>query len=401
MGTMAIGRMVPVSGVIRAMRCGLFVLAVAISAGCAGAASGASPGTHVISWIQQDGRGVAQVWASIDDKPPIQISHRVTPPAACGLDMLGPPMFAPDLRHVVVAGGNTCGQGQVLGPLYIVDEATGSVAAVPLPGAGEVLTNQRSYGWIDSQTIFAVGAFGGGVSGVTYALGARAVAPLPGLPDGIPEAVARGSTLFFLADTMATVAGYPRYHASLNRYDLTGHTPLPGTIDLGSLDLCACATGDYHLQGWDASPDGLHVVYQVVTPQAPKQGTIGTATAHIFYAGADGANPSEIVKAVMTLSPVRIRFSPEGTLVGITEAHDTPDVASGCVSSNGLFTDPCMQFYGPDASDYPAWHWDDAYMVATAAPNLPAQIGALYRYHAPRFHGVIYVPSGYNCWSTP
>lgn len=379
----------------------LLVLLLTTASGCTSTTPSAAPGTHVIAWIQQDSNSVAQVWASFDDQPPRQITHRQAPPATCGMDVLGPPMFSPDLRHIAVAGGDTCGQGQAQGPLYLIDEATGAISSVPLPGTAVVLTNQRAYGWLDNQTIFAVGAFGAGVGGVTYALGASSVNELPGLPGDVPEAVARGHVLFYVSFTEATVAGVLQYSVALNRYDLAAHVVLSGAIDLGTLALCACATGDYHLQGWDASPDGGHVVYQKATPQAPKSAAIGIASQAIYYAGADGSGVTQIVKAVTTQSPVRLRFSPDGAHVGITEARDTPDVASGCVDSAGLFTDPCMQFYGPDAVDYPAWHWDSTFMVATAAPSSPDQIGSLYRYQAPRFHGTLFAASGYNPWSTP
>ena len=333
-------------------------VASATLSGCAwpsGPTNSPSPGTRAIAWIRQDAHDIAQVWASVDDGPPRQITHRAGPPPACGYDIFGAPMFAPDLRHIAVAGGATCGDGQLRGQLFVVDAATGAIATVPLPGSGTLLTTQRSYGWVDARTLFALGDFDGDSGGVLYTLGAQTATPLPGLPSIIAEGVVRGATLFYVtADQPSGPIGtgkdqskdqYTLYHTLLSRYDLSAHEPLPGAVDLGIFAMCACATGDFHLPGWDASPDG--------------------------------------------------------TMIAITEAFNSPDVASGCVNTIGLYGDPCMQFYGPDAYSYPAWHADSAYLIASAAPPALAPESSLYRYTPSRFHGVPFAANGYNPWSTP
>jgi hypothetical protein len=311
--------------------------------------------------------------------------------------VLGAPMFAPDLRHLAVAAGNTCGDGQITGRLLLVDATSGDVSTVPLPGPGVVLTDQRSYGWLDDGTVFAVGEFGG----ATYALGDGSATPLDGLPTGIPEAVARGQTLFYVTADRGSDGAYAQYRVTLHQYDLGGHTVLPDSVDLGAFDLCACSTGDDHWQGWDVSPDGRHVAYEWAKPGKPSSATTGLTSEKVYYANADGSGAAEIIKAMQTQSRVRLRFSPNGAMIGVTEAPSSPDVLSGCVNTPGLYGDPCMQFYGPDASGYPAWHYDSAYMIAQAAPTSHDQLGSLYRYTPSRFHGVRYAASGYNCWSTP
>jgi hypothetical protein len=381
------------------------------SAGCslAGATTPApfNPGTHVISWIAQDTHDIAQVWASVDDAPPRQITHRVGSQAGCGTDILGAPMFAPDLRHIAVASGSTCGSGQITGPLYVVDAATGASISVPLPSGGTVLTNQRAYGWVDAHTLFALGDFGTNSGGALYPLGAAAATPLPGLPSAIPEGVARGTTLFYVTTRQtngsvgAGTTKYALYDTRLARYDLVRQTSLPGTVDLGTFALCSCSTGDWHLPGWDASTDGAHIAYQLVAPAAPASALDGLTTREFVYANSDGSAPTQILKALVTTARTRMRFSPDGKIIGVTEAFTSPDVASGCVNTIGIYGDPCMQFYGPDAYSYPAWHYDSRYLVAATAPPGLAAESSLYRYTPSRFHGVAYAASGYNCWSTP
>ena len=389
-------------------------VASATLSGCAwpsGPTNSPSPGTRAIAWIRQDAHDIAQVWASVDDGPPRQITHRAGPPPACGYDIFGAPMFAPDLRHIAVAGGATCGDGQLRGQLFVVDAATGAIATVPLPGSGTLLTTQRSYGWVDARTLFALGDFDGDSGGVLYTLGAQTATPLPGLPSIIAEGVVRGATLFYVtADQPSGPIGtgkdqskdqYTLYHTLLSRYDLSAHEPLPGAVDLGIFAMCACATGDFHLPGWDASPDGAHIAYQQVTPAVPTSALTGIASQTIFYANSDGSAPTQIVKALVTAARVRMRFSPDGTMIAITEAFNSPDVASGCVNTIGLYGVACMQFYGPDAYSYPAWHADSAYLIASAAPPALAPESSLYRYTPSRFHGVPFAANGYNPWSTP
>lgn len=359
---------------------------------------------HAIAWAQQDTTGIPQIWASVNDGPPTQITHETGSPADCGALIFGAPMFSPDLRHIAVADGGTCGDGIVSGSLYVVDASTGAKAKVPLPGGGSVRTNTRSYGWIDNNTMFAVGYFGSGPGGVTYTLGAGAATALPGLPSNLTDAVARGSTLFYAQEVDSTVAGgYPQYHTYLHRYNLTTHAVLPGSIDQGAFDMCMCSPGDFHLPGWDVSADGAHVVYQSVTPQTPTGSSTGIASQAIYYANVDGSGRTQIVQYMVTHRAVRMRLSPDGHLVGITEAADTPDVLSGCVNSPGLHGDPCLQFYSPDAFAYPAWHWDGAWMVATTTPPAAdwAKMGILYQYTPTHFTGTMFAASGYSPWSTP
>jgi hypothetical protein len=379
------------------------------SAGCGASAGGTGlPGPkgsgppHALAWVRQDGQGIPQVWASVNDRTPNQITHQAGPAPACGNAILGAPMLAPDLRYIAVADGNTCGSGQVTGQLLIIDVATGHAAPAPLPGGDTMLTDERSYGWIDASTLFAVGSFGG----MQLTLGAATPTLLPGLPGSTVEAVARGQTLFFLTADRSTAGSVTTYHAMLHRYDLGAQRVMAGAIDLGRFTLCQCAPGNYHFPGWDASPDGTHVVYQLVAPEvvahAAGASPVGIASQAIYYAGADGSNASQIVHAVVTKSLVRMRLSPNGQLVGITEAHDAPDVLSGCVGSSGiLYADPCLQFYAPDAFAFPAWPWNSAYMVAATAPAGASPQGDLYRYTPGLFHGTQYVAGGYNPWSVP
>lgn len=410
----------------QALALGLVALLAAANAGCAlltNAPPTTNPGTHVIAWIRQDASDTAQIWASVDDAPPRQITHRPASASSCGEDILGAPMYAPDLRHIAVAGGTTCASGQIAGQLFVVDAATGALSTVPLPGSGILLTTQRSYGWVDAHTLFALGNFGGdsgsASGGVEYTLGASSTTALPGLPANIAEGVARGTTLFYVTASQTTgpvptptitptttptpahAVTYTLYHTLLARYDLSAQTPLPGTVDLGTFAMCACPTGDYHLPGWDASPDGTHIAYQRVTPVTPTSAQNGIGTQAFFYAASDGSGASQILKALVTTARVRMRFSPDGTMVAITEAFNSPDVASGCVNSIGLFGDPCMQFYGPDAYAYPAWHFDSKYLIAATAPAIQAPASSLYRDTPSRFHGVVYAALGYNPWSTP
>jgi hypothetical protein len=358
----------------------------------------ALPPPHAIAWVQQDGNNMPQIWASVNDGPPTQITHQPAKTPECGFEVFGPPMFSPDLQHIAVADGSTCGDAQYSGDVFIITVSSGAIADVP---QAYVLTDERSYGWIDNHTIFIVGNYSPKPGGMVYTLGAGSPIALPGMPPIVIEGVVRGSTLFYVTADVTSAGGYPAFHSVLHRYSLSTHSNLTGTIDLGGFGMFPGSPGDFHYAGWDASADGTHVVYQVTVPQrfVEASGGGGIASQAVYYAHADGSGASQIVQYMVTRSLIRLRLSPNGKQVGITEAHGTPDVLSGCVDSPGLRGDPCLEFYSPDAYGYPAWHWDNSYMVATAAAS--SFNGVLYRDTPGHFAGVVYAAAGYNPWSTP
>ena len=76
---------------------------------------------------------------------------------------------------------------------------------------------------------------------------------------------------------------------------------------------------------------------------------------------------------------------------------------SGCVDSPGKKGDPCLQFYAPDAGDYPAWWWDSGSLIVTAGKEFSSspQGNGLYRDTPGAATGAPYDAAGYNPWSTP
>ncbi|HEV7128192.1 MAG TPA: hypothetical protein VGN32_12200 [Ktedonobacterales bacterium] len=361
------------------------------------------PPPHAISWNQLDGSGAPQIWASINDGAPTQITHTALPVPPCGLPFYGAAMFSPDLAHIIVATGGCSTDAQIYGGLYIVETATGAATQVPLPNQGGVLTNQRAYGWINNTSVFAIGNWNNADEGASYTLGAGAATPLPGFPGNAREGVVRGTTLWYVTEDTGSVSGYEQTHVVLHHYDLGAHSVASGSIDLGSYGKFQGSPGDYHLQGWDVSADGAHVAYQFTTPQKfiEVQGATGVQSQTIFFANADGSGATPILQYMVTNVLVRMRFSPNGKLVGITEARGTPDVLSGCVNSPGKKGDPCLQFYTPDAVEYPAWHWDSGYMVT--ASDQTAQTGEriLYKDIPGQFNAGVYAQHGESPWSTP
>src|SRR5262249_27130230 len=120
-----------------------------------------------------------------------------------------------------------------------------------------------------------------------------------------------------------------------------------------------------HVQGWDVSAEGGHVVYQVTTPSAAVSGDPGIASSAIFYAHSDGGGATRILRYMTSDGLVRLRLSPNGQLVAVTNATPTPDVISGCVNSPGERGDPCFHAYIPSAVDHPAWSADSHSFLAT------------------------------------
>ncbi len=185
--------------------------------------------------------------------------------------------------------------------------------------------------------------------------------------------------------------------AILQRYDMSAHAALPGSINLGTLPGCQCSPGDYHLPGFDVSPDGSHMVYQVASP------TGSGITSQFFYANADGSGASQIATYAVAHSVVDMRISPNGQLVAITGAEPAPDVLTASVTSPGHSGDPNLHFYPPSANSYPGWKWDtstfwagneDYYVGGGGSP------GTIYQFDVASSSGAASAAGGYNPWST-
>ncbi len=355
---------------------------------------------RALAWYQYDSDKVPQIWASVNGATPRQITHVAPDHAAC-LDQVawGLPVFSPDMTHIVTSLGSfNCGDGALTGTVSIVDVASGAVTPVPGSAPANVIRlTQRVDGWIDNSTIWYIS-----YSGLyTYVLGAGSATEIATLHN--PEdAVLRGSTLFW--STFAT-GGAGGGDFQLHRFDMSSHTDLGTTIDLGTVGTCACSPGDYLLPGWDASPDGSHVAYQKVTPASGSVG--GIASAQFFYANADGSGASQIAHVVSTTHLATVLISPNGQLVSIAWALPSPSVITASVSSPGHSGDPNLHFYHPDAVGFAVWKWDtSSFWAETINPGDyggPGSAGPspdIDQYYVGTASGSLSIPNGLNPWYT-
>lgn len=353
----------------------------------------ASAPPHAFAWTQFDGSGTPQIWASINGAVPAQITHVAPAGTDCNNQIAwSPPVFSPDLRHIVAAlGGFNCGDGPLAGPLSIITVAGGAIANVP--GADtSVRVNQRTSGWLNDSTIYYVTTAGLH----TYTIGAGSPTALPGVTKA-DEAVLRGNTLFWMRLDFAG----SNWTETLHRYDMSAHSALPGVIAMGQVHECQCSPGDFATVGWDAAPDGAHVVYQAVTPKTGVD--FGIATSRVYYANADGSSASLIAQYMVTSSLVRMQISPNGALVAITHALPSPSVITASVTSPGRAGDPNFHSYTPDALDFPVWKWDSTQFWAATKPDAESSspgTKALYNYQVGVASGSVGVSGGYNPWYT-
>jgi hypothetical protein len=273
----------------------------------------------------------------------------------------------------------------------VIDVATGATTAVP---GSFAFTDMRSVGWIDDATLW----YAGGNLAV-YSLSAANVVTLPGT-DGAYDAVLRGTTFFYLAATFSTSTASAT--ASLRRYSLTTHSSLGVPISLGAFDLPTSLSqaGYIGLPGWDASPDGTHVAYQMMTAAAVSSGNhTGIASTLAYVASVDGSSPRPILQSMPMTSPLNLRFSPDGSQVAATEQIPGSDIASGCVASSGASGDPCVHTYTvpEELSDlaYPVWAPDGhSFLVGASSPG-----GGLWRYGLGATSGVLVWRDGYSPWA--
>jgi hypothetical protein len=358
-------------------------------------ASGSPP--HAFAWTQHDGTGTAQVWASVNGATPVQITHTPAPGGGpCDAVLTyGPPVFAPDLVHVVaVAATASCGDGPITGTVMVITVASAAAAAVPPSGSipQTARANMRAVGWVNATTLFYL--WGGGL--YTYTLGAPAATPVAGVANA-EEAVVRGHILFYLrADTASFVNTL-----TLHRYDLSTSTEVPGPITMGQLRVCQCSPGDYALPGWDVSYDGAHIVYQHTTPRTDTN--YGAASSQIMYADADGSHATPIAQALTGTTLLRMQLAPNGHTVAIDGVVDMAPVVTASTSSPGLAGDSNYHTYTPDATGFPVWKWDSSSFWAASQPSAafsPPYTGSLGYYTVGSASATVGVAGGYNPWYT-
>jgi hypothetical protein len=354
------------------------------------------PPPHAFAWTQHESSGLAQVWASVNGATPVQITHSPAPGLGpCDtIITYGPPIFSPDLAHVVaIESTASCGDGPLYGQIAIINVATAS-GTVVLPGSASPAprTNMRTVGWVDSNTIFylwSAGVF-------TYAMGAAGPTQLPGVTNP-EEAVVRGHTLFYLrSDRASTVVTL-----SLHRYDLTTNTEIGNPIAMGQFSTCLCSPGDYALPGWDVSRDGAHVVYQHTTARTDQN--FGAGTSQIMFANADGSNATQIAQSLTTTNFVRMQLSPNGQLVALDGVIQTDQVVTASTASAGGAGDPNYHTYSPNAAGFPVWKWDNSSFWAASQPDDTFSApynGTLGYYTVGTATATVGVAGGYDPWYT-
>jgi len=230
----------------------------AATATASGPTATPTPPPHALAWFQMDASKVGQIWASINGAAAHQITHMTGSGADCARDEhWSPPVFSPDLTKIVASWGSAdCTDGAENGPVYIIDASTGTATQVSIGGAGRL--SLRELGWINNTTIWSVG----GQQVFQYVIGGSATA-LGTIASGssfVQDAVLRGSTLFFSV-TAGSGTSY-----TLRRFDMSSHSLIGGSVNLGTTNPCICSKNDALTPGFDVSPDGSHIVFQRVTP---------------------------------------------------------------------------------------------------------------------------------------
>lgn len=377
--------------------------------GTSGPTATPTPPQHALAWFQMDGSNVGQIWASVNDGAAHQVTHVSAPSGDCVRDQhWSPPVFSPDLHHILAAwGSGACGDGPEQGDLFVIDAATGATS--PVGGGPEgtgLLLSRRQAGWIDNNTVWwityhnvyqlTLGSSTPTILGtIASSSGSTFVFPL--------DAVLRGHTLFYVTATETSPAPpSSTITYALHRFDMTSHTVLAGSADLGSSRQCQCSPGDRSEPGFDASPDGAHIVYQRVTPNSNADAD-GVASSQFFYANADGSGASRIASYATSTSFTRIQISPNGHLVAIARALSSPSVLTASVTSAGNSGDPDLNFYNPDGFSYPVWAWDSgSFWVSTQEIDsvYPPNTGNVEHFTVGTPAGTVGFAGGSNPWYT-
>ena len=320
------------------------------------------PPPHALAWFQQDSHHVGQIWASVNGGAAHQVTHMSPSTQECRYDEhWSSPVFSPDLSKIVAAwGSNDCTDGPENGPIYIINAASGAATQV---SSSNIRLSLRQVGWIDNSTIWWLDHTGNQVN--RFVVGGSSSSAIGSLGGGYAQdAVLRGNTLFF-----ETASGPGSLSYSLKRFDMSSHTVLAGSVSLGSSQACQCSRGDMLTPGFDASPDGSHIVYQTVAPGGTTDE--GVASSQFFYANANGSGASRIASVATAASFVKMQISPNGALVAVARALPAPSVFTASVTSAGHSGDPDMHFYTPSADSYPVWKFDTStFWASTDHPDM-------------------------------
>ena len=340
---------------------------------------------RALAWFQQDSAHVGQIWASVNGGAAHQVTHMPASTEECRYDAhWSPPVFSPDLSKIVAAwGSNACTDGPENGPIYIINASTGAASQVP---SSNIRLSLRQVGWIDNSTIWWLDHTGNQVN--RYVVGGASSATIGSLGGGYAQdAVLRGNTLFFETSPSSGAFSY-----SLKRFDMSSHTVLAGSFNLGSATPCQCSRGDMLTPGFDASSDGAHVVYQRIAAGGSTDEGVGSS--QFFYANADGSGASRIASVATAASFVKMQIAPNGALVAVARAEPAPSVFTASVTSPGTSGDPNMHFYTPDADSYPVWKYDNAtFWVGTGHPDME-------HFDLVASSGSVGAAGGYNPWYT-
>jgi hypothetical protein len=364
-----------------------------------------TPPPHVLAWFQTDSANVGQVWASTNGAAPSQITHMTIPSGECVRNNNWvPPIFSPDLHHIVSSWSLTsCGDIGPSDDLYVVDASSGAATAVPQDPGGEYQLSERSAGWIDNNTIWFIDQFD--IAQVTLGGTPTSLARI-GTDTGnhwvnLADAVLRGHTLFYVTRTINTITSGTdvNFTYALHRFDMTSHTTLPGSVDLGSAWDCQCNSqaafrNSVLTPGFDVSADGSHIVYQRVAPNSSPTSS-GVASSQFFYANADGSGASRIASYATAASFAAMQLAPNGQVVAVTNALPAPSVFSASVTSPGNHGDPGLTFYSANAGSYPAWDWDSHGFSASG----DFISGDLLHFTVGTTAGSVAVTGGHNPWS--
>lgn len=330
------------------------------SSGSARATATPTPPPHALAWFQQDSHQVGQIWASVNGGAAHQVTHMPASTAECRYDAYwSSPVFSPDMSKIVAGwGSDACTDGPENGPVYIISASTGAATVVP---SSNIRLSLRDAGWINNSAIW----WSDGRHLHRYVVGGSAsVLGTLTSTSYSDDAVLRGNTLFF---TVASGSGY-----LLKRFDMTSHTVLAGSVNMGTTHPCECSRNDALSPGFDVSPDGSHIVYQRTAPVSGTGGDAeGVASSQFFYANADGSGASRIASVATAASMVKMQISPNGHLVAVARAEPAPSVFTASVTSAGLSGDANMHFYTPDAGSYPVWKYDNStFWAGTGHPDM-------------------------------
>jgi hypothetical protein len=210
--------------------------------------------------------------------------------------------------------------------------------------------------------------------------------------------------LYYMSSAM--YVGNQAYKVGIVRYSLASRTASTTWFDAGTASACTCAPfAAPGLPGWDVSPDGSRIIYQLGSPNNDTTKG-GTKSALFQVASTDGTHFGTItLPTTDMLWPSWLRIALDGPhfalIAGMNAQGKQAILIEDCTDPTTAGSSACRAVYQAPAANYPGWTADSSAIYAgeqTLDCFFPGNsVIAQYLAQTPAGHAI--TTNGYSIWT--